>query len=50
MVGTAAVEQQEINPQNTIYDAKRFIGKIFQKDDFIFQVFYLNIYFFIFLF
>lgn len=37
-MGTAAVDQQEMNPRNTIYDAKRFIGKIFREDDPIFQV------------
>jgi len=30
LVGTRAVEQQETNPSNTIYDAKRFIGKSFK--------------------
>ncbi|KAI6195773.1 hypothetical protein M3Y94_01027200 [Aphelenchoides besseyi] len=33
LVGTRAVEQQETNPRNTIYDAKRFIGKKFKADD-----------------
>ncbi|PAV81468.1 hypothetical protein WR25_17603 [Diploscapter pachys] len=33
LVGTRAVDQQEKNPQRTIYDAKRFIGKVFQPDD-----------------
>uniref|UniRef100_A0A183CDE9 Uncharacterized protein n=1 Tax=Globodera pallida TaxID=36090 RepID=A0A183CDE9_GLOPA len=33
VVGTKAVEQQEMNPENTIYDAKRFIGRRFSKDD-----------------
>jgi stress 70 chaperone-associated protein len=33
LVGTLAVEQQEVNPQNTIYDAKRFIGKQFKEGD-----------------
>lgn len=27
------MEQQETNPRNTIYDAKRFIGKVFDADD-----------------
>ena len=38
MVGTRAVEQQELNAANTIYDAKRFIGKQFTGDDPQFQV------------
>ncbi|XP_028321226.1 heat shock 70 kDa protein 13 [Gouania willdenowi] len=29
LVGHEAVDLSDINPQNTIYDAKRFIGKIF---------------------
>jgi hypothetical protein len=33
LIGTRAVEQQEVNPKNTIYDAKRFIGKTFRPDD-----------------
>uniref|UniRef100_A0A914YSK5 Heat shock 70 kDa protein 13 n=1 Tax=Panagrolaimus superbus TaxID=310955 RepID=A0A914YSK5_9BILA len=33
LIGTRAVEQQEHNPKNTIYDAKRFIGKTFKSDD-----------------
>ncbi|KJH41877.1 DnaK family protein [Dictyocaulus viviparus] len=33
LVGTQAVEQQEKNPQRTIYDAKRFIGRTFEKDN-----------------
>ncbi|WKX96545.1 hypothetical protein Q1695_012741 [Nippostrongylus brasiliensis] len=33
LVGTRAVEQQEKNPQRTIYDAKRFIGRTFEKDN-----------------
>ncbi|KIH65585.1 DnaK family protein [Ancylostoma duodenale] len=33
IVGTRAVEQQEKNPQRTIYDAKRFIGRTFEKDN-----------------
>uniref|UniRef100_A0A915DRU6 Heat shock 70 kDa protein 13 n=1 Tax=Ditylenchus dipsaci TaxID=166011 RepID=A0A915DRU6_9BILA len=37
VVGTRAVEQQETNPRNTIYDAKRFIGKTFKKDDLNFE-------------
>jgi len=33
LIGTRAVEQQEHNPKNTIYDAKRFIGKTFKAND-----------------
>uniref|UniRef100_A0AC35GGN0 Heat shock protein 70 n=1 Tax=Panagrolaimus sp. PS1159 TaxID=55785 RepID=A0AC35GGN0_9BILA len=33
LIGTRAVEQQEHNPKNTIYDAKRFIGKTFKSDN-----------------
>ncbi|KAK6735200.1 hypothetical protein RB195_018404 [Necator americanus] len=33
IVGSRAVEQQEKNPQRTIYDAKRFIGRTFEKDN-----------------
>lgn len=33
IIGTRAVEQQEKNPQRTIYDAKRFIGRTFEKDN-----------------
>ncbi|KAK6042415.1 DnaK family protein [Cooperia oncophora] len=33
IVGTRAVEQQEKNPQRTIYDAKRFIGRTFERDN-----------------
>ncbi|KAJ1360258.1 MreB/Mbl protein [Parelaphostrongylus tenuis] len=33
LVGTRAVEQQEKNPQRTIYDAKRFIGRTFERDN-----------------
>ncbi|CAD5214020.1 unnamed protein product [Bursaphelenchus xylophilus] len=33
LVGTLAVEHLEIYPKNTIYDAKRFIGKTFEADD-----------------
>ncbi|PIO73667.1 DnaK family protein [Teladorsagia circumcincta] len=33
IVGTRAVEQQEKNPQRTIYDAKRFIGRTFEKNN-----------------
>ncbi|KAL3108477.1 hypothetical protein niasHT_015399 [Heterodera trifolii] len=33
VVGTRAVEQQEMNPENTIYDAKRFIGRRFSLND-----------------
>lgn len=32
LVGHEAVEQAQENPQNTIYDAKRFIGKHFEPD------------------
>jgi molecular chaperone DnaK (HSP70) len=38
-VGLDAVRQQSMNPKNTIYDAKRFIGKIFEANDHIFEVF-----------
>uniref|UniRef100_A0A915M800 Metalloendopeptidase n=1 Tax=Meloidogyne javanica TaxID=6303 RepID=A0A915M800_MELJA len=38
VVGTKAVEQQETNPSNTIYDAKRFIGKRFEENDPQFQM------------
>ncbi|VDN59079.1 unnamed protein product, partial [Dracunculus medinensis] len=37
LVGSRAVEQQEHNPFRTIYDAKRFIGKVYNKDDLEFQ-------------
>ncbi|KAI1715243.1 hsp70 protein [Ditylenchus destructor] len=37
LVGMEAVEQQETNAKNTIYDAKRFIGKNFKEDDPQFQ-------------
>lgn len=30
LVGHEAAELSERNPQNTIYDAKRFIGKVFE--------------------
>ena len=33
VIGTRAVAQQETNPKNTIYDAKRFIGKYYRPDD-----------------
>ncbi|CAI5440653.1 unnamed protein product [Caenorhabditis angaria] len=33
LIGTRAVEQQEKNPKTTIYDAKRFIGRNFEKDN-----------------
>jgi stress 70 chaperone-associated protein len=33
VVGYAAAEQAEKNSKNTIYDAKRFIGKHFAKDE-----------------
>lgn len=51
MVGNEAVAQQEMNPANTIYDAKRFIGRHFEKDDPIFKVFaikHVKFYFIIF--
>lgn len=37
LVGTEAVAQQSMNPRNTIYDAKRFIGRVVLQDDPIFQ-------------
>lgn len=33
LVGHAAVAQQEKNSANTLYDAKRFIGKRFTEDE-----------------
>ena len=33
LVGNRALAQAELNPRSTIYDAKRFIGKKFTKDD-----------------
>ncbi|XP_071170525.1 heat shock 70 kDa protein 13-like [Mytilus edulis] len=33
LVGYKAVAQSEHNPGNTIYDAKRFIGKVFGKEE-----------------
>jgi len=33
LVGHAAAEQAEHNPQNTVYDAKRFIGKGFTDEE-----------------
>ena len=33
LVGRAAVAQQETNAANTLYDAKRFIGKKFTADE-----------------
>ncbi|ESO97000.1 hypothetical protein LOTGIDRAFT_159745 [Lottia gigantea] len=33
LVGYHAVAQSEHNPKNTLYDAKRFIGKVFNKSD-----------------
>ena len=35
LVGYDAVAQAEHNPQNTLYDAKRFIGKAFTKQEII---------------
>lgn len=32
LVGYEAVAQQESNPKNTVYDAKRFIGKKFTAE------------------
>ncbi|KAG7480331.1 hypothetical protein JOB18_000144 [Solea senegalensis] len=32
LAGHEAVDMADINPQNTIYDAKRFIGKIFEPE------------------
>lgn len=32
LAGHEAVDLADINPQNTIYDAKRFIGKIFEPE------------------
>ena len=33
LVGYDAVAQEEHNPKNTVYDAKRFIGKVFTKKE-----------------
>ena len=33
MVGYKAVAQADHNPRNTLYDAKRFIGKKFDKKE-----------------
>ncbi|XP_050397553.1 heat shock 70 kDa protein 13 [Patella vulgata] len=33
LVGYEAVAQSEHNPKNTLYDAKRFIGKVFTKQE-----------------
>ena len=33
LVGYDAVAQAEHNPKNTVYDAKRFIGKRFSKKE-----------------
>ena len=33
LVGNRALAQAELNPRSTIYDAKRFIGKTFSKED-----------------
>ena len=35
LVGYDAVAQEEHNPENTIYDAKRFIGKTFTDKEII---------------
>ena len=35
MVGYKAVAQADHNPQNTVYDAKRFIGKHFTKEELV---------------
>ena len=32
LVGYKAVAQSDHNPKNTVYDAKRFIGKTFSKE------------------
>jgi len=33
LVGNEAVQQADHNPTNTLYDAKRFIGKQFTSDE-----------------
>ncbi|VDK57625.1 unnamed protein product [Anisakis simplex] len=33
LIGHRAVEQQERNPLRTIYDAKRFVGRVFREGD-----------------
>ena len=33
LVGYDAVAQEEHNPKNTVYDAKRFIGKVFTRKE-----------------
>lgn len=35
LAGHEAVDLADSNPQNTIYDAKRFIGKIFEPEDLV---------------
>jgi stress 70 chaperone-associated protein len=35
LVGYDAVAQEEHNPDNTLYDAKRFIGKTFTESEII---------------
>lgn len=37
LAGHQAVEQADANPQNTIYDAKRFIGKVFEAAELLEQ-------------
>ena len=38
VVGYEAVAQADHNPLNTLYDAKRFIGKQFAIDEFQFEI------------
>ena len=33
LVGYKAAAQSDHNPKNTVYDAKRFIGKTFNKEE-----------------
>ena len=33
LVGYDALAQEEHNPKNTVYDAKRFIGKVYTKKE-----------------
>ena len=33
LVGYKAAAQSDHNPKNTVYDAKRFIGKTFSKEE-----------------